>query len=180
MPHFCRMIRWPALGALIFIALSCAEKGAKAPQVYKGPVVTARNMFTVYTDSARTKVELRAPVQNEYANGNRTFPVGISIWFYNEQQQKESHLTADRAYFDKATEIYTGIGNVVVDNTIKHEKLKSEELKWSRFEKRVYTNKFVRIETPQEILLGEGLTASQDFSTYKILKPRGTLPASKL
>ena len=69
---------------------------------------------------------------------------------------------------------------MVVDNTIKHEKLKSEELKWSRFEKRVYTNKFVRIETPQEILLGEGLTASQDFSTYKILKPRGTLPASKL
>lgn len=165
---------------VLILAISCSEKAPQVPALYKGPLVTAINIHTQYSDSAESKVDVTAPVQNEYQNGNRTFPAGITVWFYNEKGQRESRLTANKAYFNKATEIYTGVGNVVVENTIKHERLKSEELKWSRFERRVYTDKFVRIETPQEILLGEGLTAAQDFSTYKILKPRGTLPASKL
>lgn len=143
-------------------------------------MVMATNIHTIYSDSALPKVDVSAPLQYEFASGNRSFPKGITIWFYNLQGQKESRLTANKGYYDKATEIYTGQGNVVVENTVKKEKLNSEELKWNRYERRVYTDKFVRIETPQEILLGEGLTANQDFSTYKILKPRGVLPASKL
>jgi LPS export ABC transporter protein LptC len=170
------------LGFLVLVGClaGCETKTLEIHKDYRGPMVMARNIHTVYTDSARPKIDVTAPIQNEYATGNRTFPKGITIWFYNEKGQKESKLTADRAYFDKPTEIYTGRGNVVVENMAKHERLKSEELKWSRFEKRVYTDKFVRIETPQETLLGQGLTAAQDFSTYKILKPKGVLPANRL
>lgn len=170
---------WAVVSVLGLLA-ACSQEKIQIPKDYKGPLMSATNIHTIFTDSAQPKIDMTAPVQNEYANGNRVFPKGITIWFYNEQGQPESKLTADRGYYDKATEIYTGRGHVVVENTIKHEKLNSEELKWSRFEKRVYTDKFVRIETPQEILLGEGLTAAQDFSTYRILKPRGTLPASRL
>ena len=165
---------------ILGFATGCKEKITEMHKEYKGPLVVAHNIRTIFTDSAQPKIDMTAPVQNEYANGNRTFPAGITIWFFSEKGVKESRLTADRAYFDKATEIYTGRGNVVVENTTKKERLKSEELKWNRFEKRVYTDKFVRIETPTETLLGEGLTAAQDFSTYKILKPKGTLPANKM
>jgi LPS export ABC transporter protein LptC len=162
------------------LLMGCGEKVTQMQKEYKGPLVTAYYIHTLYTDSAQSKIDLTAPVQNEYANGNRTFPAGITVWFFNELGQKESRLTANKAYFDKATEIYTGVGNVVVENLTKHERLKSEELKWNRLEKRVYTDKFVRIENPTETLLGEGLTAAQDFSTYKILKPKGVIPANKL
>lgn len=165
---------------VVGLLVACSQEKTQIPKDYNGPLMSATDIHTIFTDSAQPKIDMTAPMQNEYANGNRVFPKGITIWFYNEQGQLESKLTANHGYYDKATEIYTGKGNVVVENIIKHEKLNSEELKWSRFEKRVYTDKFVRIETPQEILLGEGLTAAQDFSTYRILKPRGTLPASRL
>ena len=149
-------------------------------RLYKGPLVRGENITTIYSDSGLTKIEMRAPLQEEWANGDRTFPKGIEIWFYDKNGQRESRLTANTGKFEKMTEIYTGMGNVQVENTKEKKRLKSEELKWNRFEKRVYTNKFVRIETPEEILLGDGLTAAQDFSTYKILKLRGTIPVSKI
>jgi LPS export ABC transporter protein LptC len=168
------------LFGMLLLCVACHKEEAKMQKDYRGPMVIAKNVQTIFTDSAQPKIDLTAPIQNEYATGNRTFPAGITIWFYNEKGERESRLTANRAFYDKATEIYTGRGNVVVENMTKHERLKSEELKWSRYEKRVFTDKFVRIETPQETLLGEGLTAAQDFSTYKILKPKGVIPANRL
>ena len=140
----------------------------------------AETVNTVYSDSGRTRVILTAPLQQEWATGNRTFPKGIQIQFYDAGGKPESKLTAQKGYYDKMTEIYTARGNVQVENTQEKRKLKSEELKWNRFQKQVYTDKFVRIETPTETLFGDGLTASQDFSTYKILKLRGTIPVNKL
>jgi LPS export ABC transporter protein LptC len=163
---------------LALLAAGCKEEVVKEFVVYKGPLATALKVTTIYSDSGRKKVEMSAPVQNEYASGNRTFPAGITIRFFNKKGEAESKLTANKGYYNKMSEIYTGIGNVIVENVAEKKRMKSEELKWSRFEKRVYTDKFVRIETPKETLLGEGLTAAEDFSTYKILKPRGTLPAT--
>jgi len=42
-------------------------------------------------------------------------------------------------------------------------------------EQKIYTDKFVRITTATEILTGEGMEANQDFSSWVILKPRGTI-----
>jgi LPS export ABC transporter protein LptC len=166
------------------IALLALLAACKQPvqdfAVYKGPLVRGENITTIYSDSGLTKIEMHAPLQEEWANGDRTFPKGIEIWFFDKMGVRESRLTANKGKFEKMTEIYTGMGNVQVENTKERKLLKSEELKWNRFEKRVYTNKFVRIETPEEILLGDGLTAAQDFSTYKILKLRGTIPVSKI
>ncbi len=167
----------PALLLLCFAACK-EEKAVFAP--YKGPMVRAENVRTVYSDSGQTRVVMTAPLQLEWAGGNRTFPQGIVIWFYNAKGDPESKLTARKGYYDKMTEIYTGRGDVNVENVAEQKRLKSEELKWSRYEKRVYTDKFVRIITPEETLYGDGLTAAQDFTTYKILKIRGVIPANKL
>ena len=62
---------------------------------------------------------------------------------------------------------------MVVKNLQKKETLNTEELHWDRTKQEVFTDKFVRIETPTEILTGQGLRANQDFSRYRILKPTG-------
>jgi hypothetical protein len=51
--------------------------------------------------------------------------------------------------------------------------LSTEELNWDPQKQIVFTDKFVVIETPTEILKGEGLEANQNFTKYKILKPTG-------
>ncbi|HRG51298.1 MAG TPA: LPS export ABC transporter periplasmic protein LptC, partial [Bacteroidia bacterium] len=64
--------------------------------------------------------------------------------------------------------------NVVVIN-VKGEKLNTEHLIWDAVTKKIYTKEFVKITTKDEVLLGEGLTADQDFSKYTILHPTGTI-----
>lgn len=165
-----------ALAALACTAVlpACKEEDPDALRIkiYTGPVVTARNITTLYSDSARPKVRIFAKVQFEYVNGDREFPEGIKVEFYDPAtRQITSHLLANYAKYDRSTDIYFSRGNVIVENFVEHKKLMSEELNWDRIERRVYNDKFVRIETPQETLTGTGLTAAQDFSTYRILKP---------
>ena len=53
------------------------------------------------------------------------------------------------------------------------ETLNTEELHWNTSKGDVFTDKFVRIETEDQILTGVGLTAKQDFSRYVIKNPQG-------
>lgn len=146
---------------------------------YEGPLLEVSNMQTLYSDSAIVKVKVQAKKQLEFENGDREFPEGIYIEFYDVNGKISSTLKADKGYFDKKEKLYTGIGDVEVNSYEKDEKLNTEELHWKQDKEEIYTDKFVRIETADEILLGEGLTASQDFSNYKILKPTGELSISQ-
>ena len=53
------------------------------------------------------------------------------------------------------------------------ETLKTEELFWDPNAGDVSTEKFVKIETPEEIITGTGLKAKQDFSSWSINQPEG-------
>ena len=39
----------------------------------------------------------------------------------------------------------------------------------------VYSDKFVKITTADEILMGDGFVSSQDFNEWKIVKPTGVI-----
>ena len=57
----------------------------------------------------------------------------------------------------------------------KGEKLNTEKLVWDQKKQIIYTDKFVRITTKNEVLTGEGMESKQDFSNWVIKKPRGEL-----
>jgi LPS export ABC transporter protein LptC len=84
-------------------------------------------------------------------------------------------MTANKAYYTKATNMYRGVGNVVVQSLNNDDKLESEELNWNPKTKKVTTDKFVRIENKDEILTGDGLEADQDFKKYKFKNPKGII-----
>ena len=174
-------LNW-GIGLLVLAstAISCTktEVDPMALKTYSGPIIMANNILTVYSDSARPKVHQFAPVQLEFADGDREFPEGITVKFFNKDGLSvTSMLTANYAKYDKQTEIYTAVGNVVVQSLEENKKLMTEELLWKRIPQTVETDKFVRIETDRETLTGTGLTAKQDFTSYKILKPSGTIRA---
>lgn len=141
---------------------------------YTGPVLEVDSSLTLYSDSAIVRVKVIAAKQLEFSNGDQEFPEGIYIEFYEVDGVLSSTLKANKGFYNKENDLYTAIGNVILINLLKNEQLDTEELFWKRTEQRVYTDKFVRIESNEEILTGEGLTAKQDFSSYKILKPAGT------
>lgn len=161
---------------LLLALFSCGDNADVADvSPYEGPLLEVENMVTLYSDSARVRVKVEAQKQLEFENGDSEFPEGLYVEFYDKDQKISSTLKADYGYYTKAENLYKATGDVEVNSYEKDQKLNTEELFWKQDKEEIYTDKFVRIETAEEILLGEGLTATQDFSSYRILKPTGEL-----
>ena len=62
----------------------------------------------------------------------------------------------------------------------KQERLETEELIWDEKTAKVYTEKFVKVTKPGEIIYGYGLEAEQDFSYWKITVPKGRIKVEQL
>lgn len=141
---------------------------------YTGPLIENKDVVTLYSDSAKLLVKLQAPLQQEFDNGDGIFPKGLYVEFYEKPGQMTSTLKANYAKQDRNKDLYLAKGNVVVDNLQKQEKLETEELYWDKRKQEIYTDKFVKITTAEEIITGKGLRANQDFSRYSITKVTGT------
>lgn len=161
--------------AICLIGFACSSKEPKPVfhKKYTGPLLEIDSVNTLLSDSAKIKMRIIAPKQFEYVNGDRTFPNGLKIVFYNSKGNEESILTSNSGKYDKIKDLYTVIGKVVIQKPSEHKRLTTEELNWNPKKKEVFTDKFVVIKTATEILEGTGLVAAQDFSTYKITKVTG-------
>jgi LPS export ABC transporter protein LptC len=164
-------------GLLILLVLLSfckpSVKEIKKKVVYKGPMAETTNVSTLYSDSARLQIKLTAPLQLQYENQDGIYPKGIHMTFYDRKGQVTNTVRANFGKYDKQKDQYFIRGNVVLDNAVKKETLRTEELFWDKQTRKIHTDKFVTIQTETDILKGTGLTANQDFSDYKILKPTG-------
>ncbi len=166
------MKRFLLLFFVIAVA-SCSQKELKEPLVYEGPLSEAEDVALDYTENEKVKVKMVAAQVYEYENGDREFPKGIFLEFYDEFEQLESTLRANEAYFFKAENKWRGRGNVEVRNIKKKEQLNTEELFWMPRDEKIFTEKFITIRQEDQVLSGEGLDAKQDLSSYTIKKPIG-------
>ncbi|PRY15041.1 LPS export ABC transporter protein LptC [Pontibacter ummariensis] len=164
------------LACMSFVGFSC-QKELKDPdeeQKYKGPTLENHDVITLYSDSARLLIKLQAPVQQEFESGDGVFPEGLYVEFFEKPGQVTSTLRANYGKQNRSENLFLARGNVVVKNLVKQETLETEELFWDRSKAEIYTDKFVKITTAEEVLMGKGLRANQDFSWYKITNPTGT------
>ncbi|OON70946.1 LPS export ABC transporter periplasmic protein LptC [Hymenobacter sp. CRA2] len=172
-------LRTAAGAALLSAALlsGCKDKAEEAPTKkveYKGPTLETTNVMTLYSDSARLQVRLKAKLEQDFENGDLLFPKGIEMTFYSKDGTTVVNtLRGNYGKYTRADSRYLVRGDVRVRNEEKQQGMRTEELYYDRPHARIYTDKFVRVETPTEVLTGEGLEANEDFSRYKILKPQG-------
>ena len=163
--------------AFSFIAVitfsSCNQNEIKEPAEYKGPLREVENVETFYSENGRIKVKIVAALLFEFASGDREFPKGIFVEFYDETGKLESTLRANHAFYFKSENQWRGRGKVQVKNIARNEQLNTEELFWKPAEERIFTDQFVTIRQEGDVLYGQGLQAKQDMSDYTILKPEG-------
>ncbi|MTI25008.1 LPS export ABC transporter periplasmic protein LptC [Fulvivirga kasyanovii] len=161
------------LPVLLFISCESLEDKPAVSEPYTGPLQEAENLDLYYSESATVKVKLEAKKLWEYANGDMEFPEGLYMEFYDETGKKTSTLKANEAYYFKEEDKYRGRGEVVIKSIENNQELKTEELFWKPDKEQMYTDEFVTITLPDQILYGHGLVAKQDFSSYEITKPEG-------
>jgi len=142
----------------------------------KKPVRSGKNVELIHSENAKIKIKVTAPLLEEFEGEQKYTEMskGIAVNFYDSLQKITTTLTANYAINKVSENIMEAKNDVVVINE-KGDKLNTEHLIWRQDSSKIYTHEFVKITTKDEIIMGEGLEANQDFSKYKILKVKGTI-----
>ena len=138
------------------------------------PSETMKDPEIIYSDSGKVKMKLTGSVLERYS-GERPhiiFPKGVNMIFYDDSGKVNSTLRAEYGIRYEAEGGMEAKRNVVVVN-VKGDKLNTEHLIWEEGKDRIYTKEFVKITQGRDVIYGDGLESNQDFTVYKILKPKG-------
>ena len=141
------------------------------------PLSRGKNVALIYSEESNVKVNIMAPLMEEYGLEEDKYVEmneGIEVLFYDSLMKVSSTLTANYAINRIADKVLEAKGNVVVINDV-GEVLHTEHLIWLRDSSKIYTDEFVKITTTDEILMGEGMEANQDFTKWKIRKLKGII-----
>jgi LPS export ABC transporter protein LptC len=141
----------------------------------------AEGVTVIYSKEGKIRMRLFA---DEFVRNANARPPYIDLnshlkaEFYNDSGEVESVLTADSSRY------YETEGNILVWDSVqivrkKGEQLNTDELIWNNSIEKFFTEKPVRITTPNEVLYGNGMEANRDFTWYQILKPTGTVAVNK-
>ena len=99
------------------------------------------------------------------------FTDGLLVKFY-EQLKLISVLKADYAENNDAEQVVKISGNVYMENA-RNEILETQALTWNMRDKKIFTDKHIKIRTPDNVIYGVGFDANEDFSNYTIRRVNG-------
>lgn len=167
--------RFLVLG-LVLLAFACDQRKELVDlPLYEGPTSSMDSINTIFSDSGKFVMQLRAPNQSNFEGGDIEWPTGVFVEYYDKAGEKITTMfTANYVYYTKEEQLYRAEGNVIVRNYDTGDELTTEELFWDEKNEEYYTEKFVTLVSDGEVHTGEGLKANQDFSEYQILDPSGT------
>jgi len=134
------------------------------------PLNVQRNIVYEYSDSSIKRLELHAPLVTDFSVAEPPyleFAEGIDVLFFDKFGEEESHLRANYAKQFVKEQLWEARGNVII-NSKKGEELKTEHLFWDIKTEKIYSEEFVKITTGDEVIMGEGFEADQNFTTYTL------------
>jgi len=144
----------------------------------EGPYEMAEHIEMISSDSAKVEFVLKAPLLERYkANPDSTyieFPKGVQVTFFDDLGQENSSITADYAINYESTDRFLAKENVKIVNK-NGDILTGEHLWWDKESKKIFSDKFVKIVTKDEVIYGQGLESNEDFTKYKILDIEGII-----
>lgn len=178
-------MRISLLFVLSLVWFACSEKPGGSYRSKKTDSIATRemaeNVTIEYTDSGILKAVIESPVMIGVKNVRNPYiemPKGIRADFIDKTGKIESYLLSEYGIS------YTEQKRIVVRRNVrvlnmKCEKLETEELIWDQQKGRIYTDKFVKITTPEQIITGEGMESDQTFSDWEIMNVSGNINRKK-
>jgi LPS export ABC transporter protein LptC len=161
--------------SIFFFAHNLANEDKKEEM----PLIESADMEVLYSEEGIVVAKMCAESRLQYENGNSTYPAGMYVECYDKQRRLIATLRANTAYQYVDKEMWELKGDVEVKGYYEgdEQQLNTEELYWNAKTNKIYTDKFVRLETGSELLTGYGIDAMQDLSYYTIASPKGFVNA---
>ena len=141
------------------------------------PLQEATNFETLFTDSGEVRFSLKAPKLFRYETDGKPFvefTEGIELVKYDANQNIISSITADYAKQFPNEDKWEAKNNVVATN-LEGDTLKTEHLIWEEQTEKIYTEEFVKIIRPDQIITGIGFESDQSLENWRIKNPKGTI-----
>jgi len=91
----------------------------------------------------------------------------VEVQIFDSTGVQSAFLEADHVSYYEIEEYFTAEGGVKVE-TMDERMLTTEWLEWWESDQRLRTEIFVTIQTPEEVVTGVGLEATEDLSSYQI------------
>ena len=141
------------------------------------PDLTIKNVDVKQSELGHITMQLTAPRMVSFQTQNlyTEFPSGVQIDFYDSLMQPKTQLTASYGISWDGRRTMEARGNVVIKNFQKKEQLNTESLTYDQIKKRVSTNDFVKITTPDRIIMGKGMESDDLFTNWSIRQVTGTI-----
>ncbi len=139
--------------------------------------VTARDISFIRSDSGMVQMTLNADRMNRFSLDDPAieFPEGFEAFFYDSVKTVTSRIRADYGISYEKTRLIIAKNNVEVQNFETGETLKTESLFWDQQKRIIFTKDPVQIVSPDKVVFGDSMTASEGFDRRTIYNVRATI-----
>jgi LPS export ABC transporter protein LptC len=158
---------------LLLSLISCTGKDVK-PKVDSSfvveelPAQESWNSTVFFTDSGKTAAILYTGHLQLFNTRKETIlDGGVKVEFFNSLEVRTTTLTSKRGRVDEKTNDLYAIDSVVAVND-SGIVVKTDELKWRNKDKKIASDKFVTIDSPDEHIEGFGFESDQHLRNYVI------------
>jgi len=142
------------------------------------PVTSYTDVDVIYSDSAKVKAHMTAPLMLEYDKVEKPYtemPKGVKVIFYNASIQETGTITANYAIYHKKEKIILLRKNVVGTN-VKGETFSSDELIWDQNTRQVTSNQVVHVRMADGTALdGTSFTSDEGLNHWKFGQANGVI-----
>ena len=155
---------------LLFSACSSGKKDVGEAIVERDslPMMQTLGVTTFISDSGVTRYKV---ITEEWLVFDRkkpsywAFEKGVYLEQFDSIFNVEASIKSDTAYYYDKTKLWKLIGNVDIENR-KGERFKTELLYWDQADKKVYTDRFIRIRQPERIIHAHGFDSNEQLTQY--------------
>ena len=165
-----------SMATMLFSCSNDLEKVKKLTAVDSIPDITVKNILVKQSESGMITLELTAPQLNSYQGREpyTEFPKGLRIIFFDSLMQPKSELTARYGISWDNKRVMEAKGDVVVKNFTKKAQLNTEHLTWDENKRKMFSEQFVKITTPDRIITGKSMESDEVFDNWVIRNVSGT------
>lgn len=164
---------------MLLLFSSCSKKeqpmGAAILNRDSLPVLKTFDVNSLISDSGVIRYRIIAKEWLVYDKKNPSywaFEKGVYLEKFDLSSNVDASIVADTAYYYDKQRLWKLIGNVDIKNT-RNERFTTELMYWDEVKRKIYSDKFIRIQQPDRIITGHGFESNQQMSVYSIHKPEG-------
>lgn len=164
---------------VILFSVSCEKKVGtiRNSDILSLPSMTNRDITTIYADSGKVQLMMRAPLIETYSSGESPyseFREGIFVVFYEGKKDSSGYATAKYAKYIDKKKLWELRDSVIIVNG-SEDRLETEQLFWDQEKDLVYTERFVKIISEDQTIMGTGFESDIKLNKRKIKNLSGPI-----